>query len=365
MPGAVTHPPFPVAAQTFGRLPDGRESRLFALRHASGFQADISDYGGTLVRLLAPDRAGRFADVVLGFDSVARYPAESPYFGALIGRVGNRIAAGKFTLDGRTHSLVTNNTPDGIPCHLHGGNVGFDKVLWSAEPITRAGQPALRLRYTSADGEEGYPGNLAVEVTYALTADPGLRIDYTATTDRATPVNLTNHSYFNLAGAGLGDVLAHEVTLRASRYTPVRPGLIPTGELAPVAGTPFDFLQPRTIGERIAQPHEQLRLGSGYDHNWVLDSADGSLALAATVREPASGRVLEVLTTEPGLQFYTGNFLTGKLTGKSGATYARRGGLCLETQHFPDSVNQPAFPATILHPGQTYRSTTLYRFPAA
>ena len=348
--------------QPFGRLPDGREARLFTLGNAAGLQAEISDFGGTVVRLFAPDQSGRLADVVLGFDSVERYPAESPYFGAIIGRVGNRIADGRFTLDGQTHHLATNNRPDGLPCHLHGGNLGFDKVLWAAEPTTREGHPALRLRYLSTDGEEGYPGNLAVEVTYSLTVDQGLRIDYTATTDRATPVNLTNHSYFNLAGAGQGDVLAHEVTLHASRYTPVRPGLIPTGELAPVSGTPFDFTRPHPIGERIADDHEQLRLGIGYDHNWVLNSTGGSLALAATVHEPVSGRILEVLTTEPGIQFYTGNFLTGKLMGKSGATYAHRGGFCLETQHFPDSVNQPAFPSTILRPGQTYRGTTIYRF---
>jgi len=348
--------------QPFGRLPDGRETRLFTLGNAADFQAQISDFGGTVVRLFAPDRDGRLEDVVLGFDSVERYPAESPYFGAIIGRVGNRIADGRFTLDGQTYHVATNNSPGGIPCHLHGGNGGFDKVLWAAEPATREGQPALSLRYTSEEGEEGYPGKLTVEVTYSLTVDQGLRIDYTATTDRATPVNLTNHSYFNLAGAGQGDVLGHEVTLHASRYTPVRPGLIPTGELAPVAGTPFDFARPHPIGERIAADHEQLRLGIGYDHNWVLNSTGGSLALAATVHEPVSGRILEALTTEPGIQFYTGNFLTGKLAGKAGAIYAHRGGFCLETQHFPDSVNQPAFPSTILRPGQTYRSTTVYRF---
>jgi aldose 1-epimerase len=351
-----------VTIRSFGTLPDGREARLFTLKHTSGFQAEISDFGGTVVRLFAPDRFGQLADVVLGFDSVERYSAESPYFGAIIGRVGNRIAGGRFILEGQTHDLATNNTPDGIPCQLHGGNVGFDKVIWDAEPTTREGQPVLTLRYGSAEGEEGYPGKLTVEVTYSLTVDQGLRIDYKATTDRATPVNLTNHSYFNLAGAGQGDVLAHEVTLHASRYTPVHPGLIPTGELAPVAGTPLDFTRPHPIGERIGADHDQIRLGIGYDHNWVLDSGGGSLALAATVHEPVFGRILEVLTTEPGVQFYTGNFLTGKLTGKAGATYAHRGGLCLETQHFPDSVNQPAFPSTVLRPGQTYRSTTVYRF---
>ena len=354
-----------MTTRSFGKLPDGRTARLFTLTSASGFQVEISDFGGTVVRLFAPDRTGRLVDVVLGFDSVERYPAESPHFGAIIGRVGNRIAGGKFSLGAKTYSLATNNSPDGIPCHLHGGNVGFDKILWSAELATVAGQPALRLRYTRADGEEGYPGELSTEVTYSLTPDQGLRIDYRATTDQSTPVNLTNHSYFNLAGAGHGDVLDHEITLRASRFTPVHPGLIPTGDRALVAGTPFDFTSTHRIGARIGADHEQLRLGAGYDHNWVLDSTDGQLALAATVYEPASGRVLEVLTTEPGIQFYTGNFLTGRLTGKSGATYAHRGGLCLETQHFPDSVNQPSFPSTLLHPGQTYRSTTVYRFSSA
>jgi len=351
-----------VTVQSFGKLPDGREARLYTLKHPSGFAVEITDFAGAIVRLHAPDRAGRLADVALGFDTVAPYAKDSPFFGALIGRVGNRIAGGRFTLDGRTYTLATNNSPGGIPCHLHGGKLGFDKVLWSAEPTTREGQPALRLRYTSADGEEGYPGTLSVEVTYSLTADTGLRIDYSATTDRATPVSLTNHAYFNLAGAGHGDILGHELTLRARRYTPVTPGLIPTGELASVEGTPFDFTTPHAIGARIGQKHEQLRFGGGYDHNWVLDSADGSLALAATVHEPTSGRVLEVLTTEPGVQCYTGNFLDGKMPGKSGATYPYRSGFCLETQHFPDSVNQPNFPSTILRPGQAYRSTTVYRF---
>jgi aldose 1-epimerase len=276
----------------------------------------------------------------------------------------NRIAGGKFSLGAKTYSLATNNSPDGIPCHLHGGNVGFDKILWSAELATVAGQPALRLRYTSADGEEGYPGELSTEVTYSLTPDQGLRIDYRATTDQSTPVNLTNHSYFNLAGAGHGDVLDHEITLRASRFTPVHPGLIPTGVRTPVAGTPFDFTSTHRIGARIGADHEQLRLGAGYDHNWVLDSADGQLALAATVYEPTSGRTLKLLTTEPGLQFYSGNFLDGKLTGKSGQPYHSRNGFCLETQHYPDSPNQPSFPDVILRPGQTWRSATVFQFGA-
>ncbi len=362
---AFAAPTSPVAVKSFGRLPDGRETRLYTLKDASGFQADIADYGGTIVRLLVPDRTGKLADVSLGFNTVAPYPKDSPYFGALIGRVGNRIAGGKFTLEGKTYTLVTNNTPTPeLPCHLHGGTIGFDKVIWTATPTTREGLPALRLRYTSADGEEGYPGQLTVEVTYSLTRDHGLRMDYSATTTKATPVNLTNHCYFNLAGEGQGTILGHELTVRAKRYTPVNAGLIPTGKIAPVAGTPFDFTSPHTIGERIGAKDEQLRFGGGYDHNFVLDSSDGSLALAATVREPISGRVLEVLTTEPGLQFYCGNFLDGKLTGKSGGTYVYRGAFCLESQHFPDSINQPSFPTTVLRPGQTYRSTTIYRFSA-
>jgi aldose 1-epimerase len=346
----------------FGTLPDGRPARLFRLENASGLRADITDFGGIVVRLLVPDRTGRVADVVLGCDSVERYAPNPGYLGAIIGRVGNRTAGGKFTLDGRTYTLATNNAPGGLPCHLHGGQRGFDQALWLAEPATRDGQPALRLRHTSPDGDEGYPGTLRVEVLYSLTADRGLRLDYTATTDRATPVALTNHTYFNLRGEGDGDILGHELTLRARRYTPVNAGLIPTGELAPVAGTPFDFTTPHAIGERIAQDHPQLSFGAGYDHNYVLDSTDGSLALAARVREPASGRVLEVLTTEPGVQFYSGNFLDGSRTGKSGRAYARRSGFCLETQHFPDSANQPAFPSIILRPGQMLRSTTVFRF---
>ena len=353
-----------VKRQSFGHLPDGREAQLFTLRHANGFQADISDYGGTVVRLLAPDRTGKLADVVLGFNSVEPYPKQSPYFGALIGRVGNRIANGKFTLDGETYTLAKNNTPGGIGCTLHGGSIGFDKVIWDAEPTTREGQPALRLRYISKDGEEGFPGTLTVEVLYSLTADNGLRIDYIATTDKATPVNLTNHSYFNLAGEGSGTILDHVLMANAKHYTPVDKGLIPTGEIAPVAGTPFDFTTPHAIGERVDADHEQLRHGGGYDHNFVLDSQDGSLAPAGYIYEPKSGRKMEIFTTEPGLQFYCGNFLDGTIKGKNGGTYVHRGAMALETQHYPDSINQPRFPETVLRPGQTYRSTTIYRFSA-
>jgi aldose 1-epimerase len=351
-----------VPRKPFGRLSDGRETHLYTLRNAKGFQADIADYGGTVVRLLVPDRDGKLADVVLGFNSIDPYPGQSPYFGALIGRVGNRIAHGKFSLDGKTCSLATNNSPGGIACTLHGGVMGFDKVIWAAEPTTRDGRPALRLHYMSKDGEEGFPGNLKVEVVYSITADNGLRIDYTATTDKATPINLTNHSYFNLSGEGSGTILDHVLMVNAKHYTPVDKGLIPTGEIAAVTGTPFDFTAPHAIGERVAANDEQLRFGGGYDHNFVLDSKGGALALAASVYEPKSGRKLEVLTTEPGLQFYCGNFLDGKLTGKSGRPYVYRGGFCLETQHFPDSINHPSFPTTVLRPGQEYRTTTVYRF---
>jgi aldose 1-epimerase len=356
-----------VEISSFGRLPDGRATRRFTLRAAGGFRADLSDYGGTLAGLWAPDRQGRLADVVLGFDSAAKYAAHPAYLGSLIGRFGNRIAAGRFTLDGQTYTLGTNNFPAGLPCHLHGGPGGFHRALWSAEPSTVAGQPALRLSYLSADGEEGYPGNLSVAVTYTLTSAGDLRIDYEATTDRPTPVNLTHHGYFNLKGEGTGAITDHELTIFASRFTPVNAGLIPTGQLAPVAGTPLDFRTPRLIGERIESAHEQLAIGAGYDHNFVLDAgggAEAAPALAATVREPSTGRRMDVLTTEPGVQFYSGNFLDGTLIGKSGRPYLRRGGFCLETQHFPDSPNQPAFPNTILRPGQTWRSTTIYRFSA-
>ncbi|MEY2879602.1 MAG: Aldose 1-epimerase precursor [Verrucomicrobiota bacterium] len=370
----------PRAMISFGKLPDGREARLFSLENSSGLRAEISDYGGILARLFVPDRAGRLADVTLGHDCAADYRKSASYFGAIVGRVGNRIAGGRFTLDGRSYALAKNNAPGGRPCHLHGGVRGFDQALWAAEPTTHAGRPALRLRHTSPDGDEGYPGTLAVEVLYSLTADGGLRLDYTATTDRATPVALTNHAYFNLRGHAAGEILDHELTLAARRYTPVDAGLIPTGELAPVAGTPLDFTKPQRIGARIAADHPQLRFGLGYDHNFALDAwPDGAAApsprlaascsasaaaptLAATVREPASGRVLEVLTTEPGVQFYTGNFLDGTQIGKGGHAYAHRGGFCLETQRFPDSVNQPAFPNCILRPGETLRSTTVFRF---
>ena len=351
---------------SFGRTPDGHDPRLFTLRSAGGLRADITDYGGTIVRLFAPDRRGRLADVTLGFDTLAEYVSDSPYFGCIVGRCANRIAGGSFNLDGNVHRLATNNAPGGRPCHLHGGRRGFDKAVWRAGPFAAAGEEGLRLRHRSPDGDEGYPGTLDITVTYTLSGDNALRIDYEAVTDRATPVNLTNHAYFNLAGAGEGDVLGHELTLAASRYTPVDAGLIPTGRLAPVAGTPLDFTAPHVLGARIDTAFEQLQLAAGYDHNFVLPAPanPGALVAAATVLDPVSGRRLRVATTEPGVQLYTGNFLAGRLRGKEGRLYPHRGGFCLETQHFPDSPNQPGFPSVILRPGRTLRSTTVYRFDA-
>ena len=339
LPVSAATPPS-VTASAFGSLPDGRAATLYTLVNVHGLRADITDYGATLVRLFVPGRDGRLGDVTLGYNRVEDYVQRSGYFGAVVGRYGNRIADGRFTLDGTTYTLVTNNAPGGVPCHLHGGKVGFDKVLWSAEPLLENGTPGVRLRYTSADGEEGYPGRLEVTVNYWLTADNALRIEYEATTDRATVVNLTNHAYFNLRGEGDGDILGHVLTLDARQYTPVKAGMIPTGERASVAGTPFDFTTPQTIGARIGSDHPQVLLGQGYDHNFVLErAAAGGLARAATVHEPASGRFMEVWTEEPGVQFYSGNFLTDAHIVKAGRAYGRRGGFFLETQHFPDSPN--------------------------
>ncbi len=357
--------PATITMQAFGKTTDGVAVSLFSLRNSRGVQADITNYGGIVTRLIVPDRQGRMGDVVLGYDSLEHYLAGSPYFGAIIGRYGNRIAHGRFSLDGVTYDrLAKNNEPGGIGCNLHGGAVGFDKVVWSASPAIVDGAPALRLTHRSIDGDEGFPGNLEVAVVYTLTEADELRIDYTATTDKPTPVNLTNHSYFNLKGEGEGDILGHVLTIAASRFTPVDRGLIPTGEIAQVRGTPFDFTAPAAIGARIDDPAEQLRFGKGYDHNWVLDHGGGRPALAATVYEPVTGRTLEVWTEEPGVQFYAGNFLNGSHVGKSGRPYRFRNGFCLETQHFPDSPHQPSFPSTILRPGETYRTTTIYKFGA-
>jgi aldose 1-epimerase len=316
-------------------------------------------YGGIITSLKVPDRNGTLGDVVLGFDHLEGYLKGHPFFGAIVGRYGNRIGGATFTLDGQTYTLAKNNGPN----HLHGGVKGFDKVLWKMAAI--AGQNAIELTRTSPDGEEGYPGNLAVKVTYTLTDRNELIVDYEATTDKATPVNLTQHSYFNLAGEGSGDILGHELTINADRYTPVDATLIPTGEIASVEGTPFDFRQATPIGARINADHPQLKAGGGYDHNWVLNRSGEGLQLAARVVEPKSGRTLEVRTLEPGVQFYAGNFLDGSITGKGGHVYGHRTGFCLETQHYPDSPNKPNFPSTILQQGQQYKTRTVFTFGVA
>jgi len=348
--------------QPFGTTARGASVSVYTLKNAHGIELRVLDYGGIIVSLKLPDRAGKFDDVVLGYDSLAGYERASPYFGALIGRYGNRIARGRFTLDGRTYTLATNNGPN----HLHGGARGFDKVVWDVTPFDGPDSVGLILRYTSRDGEEGYPGMLHATVTYTLTNRDELIFDYHATTDRATPVNLTQHSYFNLAGHGRGgDILGHVVTLNADHFTPVDSTLIPTGEVRSVAGTPFDFRSPTSIGARIDAEDLQLRHGRGYDHNFVLNKGGKGgtgLTLAARVYEPTSGRVMEISTTEPGLQFYSGNYLDGTLRGKQGVVYGHRGGFAMETQHFPDSPNKPAFPSTILRPGAEYRSRTIYAF---
>ncbi len=343
------------AAREFGKTPSGETVELYTLKNAKGVAADISTYGGVIVSLKVPDRTGALGDVVLGFDDFQGYLLPPPYFGALIGRYGNRIAHAQFTLDGVVYKLAKNNGDNS----LHGGNRGFDKVLWKAKPVD--GQ-TLELTYLSKDGEEGYPGNLSVTVVYTLTDNNELKIDYRATTDKDTVLNLTNHSYFNLAGEGQGDILSHQLTLNADRYTPVDKGLIPTGELRSVEGTPFDFRQPHAIGDRIASNDEQIVLGGGYDHNFVLNRTGDGLSLAAKVTEAKSGRVMEVLTDQPAIQFYTGNFLDGTIHGKGGKIYGRRSALCLETQHYPDSPNHPDFPTAELKPGEQYHTTTVYRF---
>ena len=340
----------------FGTALDGTEVQLFTLTNKQGAEATITNYGGTLVGLLMPDRHGKLGDVVLGFGNVRDYQspafrAANPYIGALIGRYGNRIAGGKFTIAGQPYQVSVNNGPNS----LHGGQVGYDQKIWAATPGTSPDGPTLTLHYLSKAGEEGYPGNLRITVVYTLADTNALRIAYTATTDHATPINLTNHAYFNLSAGLSPDILQHELTLPANRYTVVDADLIPTGELRLVAGTPFDFTTPHAIGARIGQ------VPGGYDHNWVLTAETGQHP-AATVHDPASGRTLAVTTDQPGVQFYTGNFLDGSLTGKDGTVYGLHAGFCLETQHFPDSPNQPRFPNTILKPGETYHTTSTYTF---
>lgn len=347
-----------ITSAAFGNTPEGEPATLYTLTNSQGVEAKITNFGGVVVSLKVPDRNDSLADVVLGFNSLEPYFEKSPYFGALVGRYGNRIAKGKFTLNGEEYTLAQNNGEN----HLHGGLKSFGRVLWQAEPLPTDSSANLVLRYTSADGEEGYPGRLDVTVEYALTNDNALRIHYQATTDAPTVVNLTNHSYFNLAGQEQGSILDHEVMINADRFVPVDNTLIPTGELASVEGTPLDFTEPTQVGTRIDDDHTQMVYGKGYDHCWVLNKEGDALTLAATVYEPGSGRFMEVMTSEPGVQFYSGNFLDGSLTGKDGAVYKKRSGLCLETQHFPDSPNQPNFPSTELNPGETYETTTIYRF---
>lgn len=345
-----------VTSSPFGTLPDGQEVQLFTLKNNAGLQVQITNYGGIITSIKTPDALGDSADIVLGFDKLEPYLKGTPYFGALIGRYGNRIGKAKFTLDGVEYQLPINDGEN----HLHGGEVGFDKRLWSAETFTTDSSAGVILQLTSADGDQGYPGNLQVKVVYALTDENALTITFEAETDKATPVNLTNHAYFNLAGQG--DVLGYQVMLNADAIVAISESLIPTGELMPVAGSPFDFRTPKAIGEDIGQDHPQLARGIGYDHTFVLDPLDkGEMKLAARVVDPTSGRVLEVHTEEPGVQFYSGNFLDGSLSGK-GRTYDYRTGFCLEPQHFPDSPNQPAFPATILRPGETYSTRMSYTF---
>lgn len=331
---------------------------IFSLVNRNGAEARITNYGGIVMSLTMPDRDGVFADVVLGYDTVAEYIAFNPCFGALVGRYANRIRNAQFTLEGRSYRLTMRKPPH---C-LHGGLKGFDKVLWSARPAQTGDGPALVLTRRSPDGEEGFPGNLDVTATYTLTHDNALRVEFVATTDAPTVVNLTHHSYFNLAGVSSGEILGHEVTIPADRFTPVDEGLIPTGELAPVEGTPLDFRAPRAIGERIADVHPQLAAAGGYDHNWVINKPYGAWGLVGRAVERGSGRCLDVYSDQPGVQFYSGNFLDGRAVGKGGVSYTSRTGFCFEPQHYPDSPNQPAFPSTVLRPGEVFRKTMDYRF---
>ncbi len=346
-----------IETKPFGKTTSGESVELFTLSRAGAPSVSITNLGGFVVSMLAPDRAGRTADVMLGYAGLAGYLADSSYFGCLVGRYANRIGKAAFTLDGKRYALAANDGPN----TLHGGPTGFCRRLWTAKVKPQKDGDALELTYVSRDGEEGYPGTLTATVVYSLREDGGLVIDYSATTDAPTVVNLTNHAYFNLAGEGEGTILDHELQLEADAFTPVDATLIPTGELRPVAGTAFDFRKPAAIGARIDAADQQIQFGGGYDHNWVLRGPSGTLRLAARVVEKKSGRQLEVFTTEPGVQFYTGNFLDGKTVGKSGKPYVKRGAFCLETQHYPDSPNQPTFPSAVLRPGQVYRHTTVYR----
>jgi aldose 1-epimerase len=338
--------------QPFGKLADGREVDIYTIETKSKMVVKVINYGGIVVSLEVPDRRGKFADVVLGFDKIEDYVKSSPYFGCITGRCANRIAKGKFTLEGKEYTLATNNGPN----HLHGGIVGFDKVIWQTETFENADELGLKFTHVSKDGDEGYPGNLNCTVIYTFTNNNEFKIDYTATTDKTTICNLTHHSYFNLSGHGDGDILSHEMMINADRYTPVNDELIPTGKIQSVRNSPLDFTKSTRIGARIAQ------VPGGYDHNYVLNNTDGSLYMAARAFDPASGRVMDVYTTEPAIQLYTGNFLDGSFTGKGGKVYRKNYGFCLETQHYPDSINQPNFPSVVLSPGKTYKHECVYKF---
>ncbi len=353
---SMSKPTGTISQTPFGKTADGTPVEIYTLRNSKGMEARIMTYGGIIVSLKVPDKNGTFGDIVLGYDNLDDYVKNNPFFGALVGRYGNRIAKGKFTLEGHEYTLALNNAPN----NLHGGPIGFDKKVWKVAKAELGPRgPRLKLTYLSKDGEEGFPGNLKVMATYTLTDDNGLRLDYTATTDKATLCNLTQHSYFNLAGKG--DVLNDLVYINADKFTPVDNTLIPTGELKPVEGTPFDFRKPTVVGARINADDEQIKFGSGYDHNWVINKPLGKLGLVARVTEPTTGRVMEVLSTEPGVQFYTGNYLDN-IAGKGGWVYQKRNGLCFEPQHYPDSPNHPQFPSAELKPGQTYQNTIIYRF---
>jgi len=352
MGGCLFHKPVSVT--------DFDSIKLYELTNNAGTTVKITNYGATITSIKVVDRDGKFADIALGYDRAEDYmnAVDKPYFGSIVGRYGNRIAKGRFSLEGKIYTLATNNGPN----HLHGGIIGFDKVVWDATPIRGQEYTGVELTYRAKDREEGYPGNLDIKVTYKLTTENELVIEYDATTDKATPVNLTNHTYFNLAGEGNGTILDHELMINADYYTPVDETLIPIGKIDPVKGTPFDFTRPKAVGRDINQDNRQLTFGGGYDHNFVLNKEAEGLTLSATVYEPKSGRFMEVFTEEPGVQLYSGNFLDGRLIGKSGKSYVYRGGLCLETQHYPDSPNQPNFPNTLLRPGDVYSTKTSYRF---
>jgi len=344
--------------EQFGEI-DGKIIDIYTLTNRNGAEIKITTYGGIVTSFKLPDRNGNLADVVLGYDNLADYLKMNPYFGSTIGRYGNRIGQAKFILDNQEYNLAQNDGPN----NLHGGVKGFDKVIWDAEPVTGNESVSLKLHYLSKDGEEGFPGNLDVLVIYTLTNENALQIDYSASTDKATVVNLTHHTYWNFAGEGSGDILNHELTLNAETFTPVDSGLIPTGEIIPVEGTPMDFRTATAIGKNIDADYEQLKIAGGYDHNWVLNKAEmNQLTLAAKVYEPSSGRTMEIYTTEPGIQFYSGNFLDGRIIGKNGHKYNFRNGFCLETQHYPDSPNKPDFPSVVLRPGEIYKTTTIHRF---